>query len=404
MARDSHSGLVVRVVPLSAGDPLADRDLFRALGERYRLFDPFVAGVRRVDLHPLVLSPDLDAAARLAAVTVARIIESTAERCFRDPNERALYRLPRSVEVLAEASFLAEDDARLVRVDLLLGEEGWVACEVNADCPGGHNEALGLPRLCMQAGFSGGTDPTTVVDALADRLTELADGGAVGLLFATAYAEDLQVCALVKRALEERDVEVILAPPTSPKMRGGALVIGNRPVSALYRFFPTEWLVGQRNVVDLVEATGTGVIRNLTAFRYVYSQSKLAFARAPASPFLPRTQMVEEVSDAELLEGRAHWVLKRSFGRVGDEVFVGALMSDAEWEEALALVRFRAADAWIAQRFVRQRTAATPWGPRYVTLGAYVLDGEFVGYFARLTPESHVSHDALCLPVFVGAP
>ena len=31
---------------------------------------------------------------------------------------------------------------------------------------------------------------------------------------------------------------------------------------------------------------------------------------------------------------------------------------------------------------------------------AYVEAGRFAGYFARVTPESHVSHDALCVPVF----
>ncbi|MGZ3420450.1 MAG: hypothetical protein ACXVEE_21415 [Polyangiales bacterium] len=390
-----------RVIPLPMGEPLADGALFRALGEQFYVFDPFVSGARRVDLHPLVLSRELHESARRAAVSVARTIEATAERCFSDPEERARYRLPRSVEVLAEASRIAGDDARLVRVDLLLGEEGWVACEVNADCPGGHNEALGLPELCLRTGFAGGHDPTTVVDALADRLAGLAGDGAVGLLFATAYAEDLQVCALMKRALEEREVEAVLAPPTAPRLRGGSLFIGRTRVSALYRFFPTEWLVGQSNMLDLIEATGTGAVRNLTGFQYVYSQSKLAFARAPASAALPRTLMVEELTDAEILADRAGWVLKRSFGRVGDEVLVGALISDAEWKESLAMVRSRASEAWIAQRFVRQRTVPTPWGPRYATLGAYVLDGEFVGYFARLTPESHVSHDALCLPVLV---
>ena len=55
---------------------------------------------------------------------------------------------------------------------------------------------------------------------------------------------------------------------------------------------------------------------------------------------------------------------------------------------------------WLAQRFVRQRTVPTPWGNRYLTLGAYVQNGRFVGYFARITPRSHVSHDALCVPVF----
>ena len=52
---------------------------------------------------------------------------------------------------------------------------------------------------------------------------------------------------------------------------------------------------------------------------------------------------------------------------------------------------------------MRTRCARTPWGDRYVTLGAYVLDGRFAGYFARVTPESHVSHDALCVPVFAKA-
>jgi hypothetical protein len=37
-----------------------------------------------------------------------------------------------------------------------------------------------------------------------------------------------------------------------------------------------------------------------------------------------------------------------------------------------------------------------------VTLGAYVLDGKFAGYFTRLSQKSHVSHDAIVVPVLVG--
>src|SRR5262249_59152095 len=56
---------------------------------------------------------------------------------------------------------------------------------------------------------------------------------------------------------------------------------------------------------------------------------------------------------------------------------------------ALPISELRArGEAWVAQRFVRQRPIATPWGDRFVTLGVYLLDGEFAGYFARLTPES----------------
>ena len=62
--------------------------------------------------------------------------------------------------------------------------------------------------------------------------------------------------------------------------------------------------------------------------------------------------------------------------------------------------RRAAGERWIAQRYIPQRPITTPWGERLITLGAYVLDGRFAGYFARVTPASHVSHDALVLPVF----
>jgi hypothetical protein len=89
-------------------------------------------------------------------------------------------------------------------------------------------------------------------------------------------------------------------------------------------------------------------------------------------------------------------------GRVGDEVFVGQLFRDDDWEPLVDRVRELASsgERWIAQRFVRQRPVPTPWGDRLVTLGAYVEGGRFAGYFARVTAQSHVSHDALCVPVF----
>ena len=85
------------------------------------------------------------------------------------------------------------------------------------------------------------------------------------------------------------------------------------------------------------------------------------------------------------------------------QVFVGSLLSDEDWIRVLAQAKQEHAqgEAWIVQAFVPQRPIWTPFGPRLLTLGAYVLNGRFCGYFARLTPDSHASHNALCLPVFV---
>ncbi len=406
----------IEVRPIGPSDPLADPSFRRRLASRYLVWDAYVAGCRRVDLHPLVLSRPLHARAVRAAEEVVRVVGTVAARAHDDARERARYRLPACAMDLAAASRESGDDACCARVDLLLGEDGeWHACEVNADCPGGYNEALGLPALAREAGFLAGTNPTWVTSALADRLAGLAGGRAVGLVHATAYAEDLQVCALLKRLLEERGARAHLVAPTAPRLEGGELVYQGEPLGALYRFFPTESMEGQSNVGDVALAVRTGAVRTITSFSHIYAQSKLAFARTWAAResldrgardslhrYVAESVEATEAPRASLVGDRASWVLKRALGRVGDQVYVGALSDDAEWAGVVAevLALCEAGQSWIAQRFVRQRAIPTPWGDRYVTLGAYVLDGRFVGYFARVTPYSHVSHDAMCVPVF----
>jgi glutathionylspermidine synthase len=396
----------VAVVSLASGDPLSEPSLAHDLAQRFLVWDAFVAGRRRVDVHPMVLPWAHHEAAVRTAEEVVRAVGEVAERAHGDPNERARYRFDADVLRLANASRAAGDRASLMRVDLLLDEAGgWCACEINADCPGGHNEALGLPRLARAAGFVTGRDPTHVVPGLVARLRAMADGGAVGLLLATGYAEDLQVCALIARELERQGTPALLAPPTAPRLRGGELCIGERPVRALYRYFPTEWMSGQHNVEDIACAIEKKCVRTLTSPAHIYSQSKLAFARAWAAfapAGIPETHELSEIPAHHLVSDRAEWVVKRAMGRVGDEVFVGALFAEGDWgrlvERALGLAD--KGQSWIAQRFIRQQRIPTPWGDRLVTLGAYVADGRFAGYFARLSTRSHVSHDALCVPVF----
>ncbi len=401
----------VEVLAIGA-DPFLDPSLARDIADRFLLWDAHVAGRRRVEACPLVMTRAMHAAAVAAAEGVVRAVGGVAAMAHEDAAERRLYGFDEDTLRLAAASHASGDDAALMRVDLLLDEHGrWRACEINADCPGGHNEAFGLPRLARAGGFSAGHNPSRVVESLADRLQALAGGGAVGVVHATGYAEDLQVCALVARALRERGTRAILTSPTAPTLRGGDLCIHGEPVRALFRYFPIEWMGGQHNLQAIAHAVEAGRVRTLTSFAHVFTQSKLAFARcgarlAPADParrWLPETHAVGDVARAAIVDHRGDWVVKRAMGRVGDEVFVGPLFADdRDWAAMVDRVRTLAAggEAWVAQRFVPQRPICTPWGHRLVTLGAYVLDGRFVGYFARITPDSHVSHDARCVPVF----
>jgi glutathionylspermidine synthase len=414
----------IEVRPIAASDALAEPLLARELSQRYLIFDAYVAGARRVEVQPLVLPQAMHESAVRAAESVVATVGAVAARAHTDPAERARYGLTDEVIRLASASYDAGDDAALMRVDLLLGEDGqWRACEINADCPGGHNESLGLPKLARAAGFMAGRNPTLMLEELTAKLAALAhpkddEPGAVGLVFATAYAEDLQVCAIVQRMLERAGTRALLVPPTAPRYDTGELRVGAEPVRVLYRYFPAEYMEGQRNLDGIVRAIRDRRVRTLSSFAHIYTQSKYAFARAWAhhatleaadravvDKHVPVSSDLAAVPRDRLIHERHEWVIKRAYGRVGDEVFVGPLFSKGDWASLVDDVRaMRAAgQSWIAQRFVRQQAIPTPWGDRYVTLGAYVLDGRFVGYFARITPDSHVSHNALCVPVFTEA-
>ncbi|MCW5835733.1 MAG: glutathionylspermidine synthase family protein [Labilithrix sp.] len=437
---------LARVEALPVAEPLRLPSLERELVHRWLVWDAWVGGKRRVDLHPLVLSAAAHRDAVRAAERAWALVSAAADRAASDPEERARYRLHPDVERLAAASRAGGDAGSVARVDLLLREDGrFVACEVNADCPGGYNETLALPRLARAAGLARGLagplrDPTFVAGRLADRLVERSGGpgsprGVVALAYATAYAEDLQVCALLERLVRERGGRAVRVSPTAlVEAAGGGVAVRGERVAALYRFYPVEWMAGQGNVAALARATAAGALASLSSFACIHAQSKLAMARAfahdraAAAEVFPETVAFSDLERGELERARASWVVKRDLSRVGDHVFVGALTSPEEFREILAAVADvercsgeaaarahavapapagpslganDAGQAWIAQRFVPQAPLATPWGTRLVTLGVYLMDGAFAGYFARLSPTSHCSHDALALPVFV---
>lgn len=398
----------VRLAPLPLADPLSLPDLARSLQYDHLVWDAFVAGKRRVDLHPLVLSEAAHEEARRIAVRAVELVSRAPS-----DEERALYKLHPDVERLASAARTAGDLGSLARVDLLLREDGrFVACEVNADCPGGHNETVALPRLARSAGMRRGFDPTDVAPRLADRLVALSGGegsprGAIALVYATAWAEDLQVVAFLERLVRERGGRAIRSPITA--LSGSPITVGGERVSVLYRFYPLEYLAEMPNVGDLARATERGELSSMSSFASIHAQSKLAMARAfanepdAARDVFPETMAFAGADHGAFARDRETWVLKRDLSRVGDHVVVGALATDEEMATAVEEIGAleRDGDVWIAQRFVPQRPIATPWGPRLVTLGVYVLDGAFAGYFARVTRTSHCSHDALVLPVFV---
>ena len=81
----------LEIVPVGAADPLRDASLAREIAERFFVWDAFVGGHRRVDVHPLLLPLPMHEAAVRAAEGVVRVVGAVASRAHVDAAERARY-------------------------------------------------------------------------------------------------------------------------------------------------------------------------------------------------------------------------------------------------------------------------------------------------------------------------
>ena len=339
-----------------------------------------------------------------------------------DPEERAQYRLHPDVERLAAAARAGGDRRSLVRVDLLLRERRrrprFVACEVNADCPGGHNETLALPRIARMAGLPRRTRPDDG-RARASPIAWSRSGGrgsprgAIGFVCATAYAEDLQVCALLERLVRERGGRAVRVPATGPKRaRTASALVPRRAARGALSLLSARvhGRAGERGGARARDRARRAHVH--LELRARSTRSRSSRWRAPSLPSprpraasSPRRSRSDRSTPAALARERADWVVKRDLSRVGDHVIVGALETDEVFRATLdghrrGRARRRGLDRAALRSARPGRDAVGPALPHARRVPAR----RRVRRLSRAAlAVSHCSHDALVVPVFVAS-
>lgn len=370
----------MRFVPFALPEP-ALRQRLDALRWRFRKWDTHVRGRSTLAPGALVLT-------REDAREVARVAEEVAARC-----DAAMARWPRdagmthALGVPEELVPLARGTRpRITRVDLFPTAQGWMASECNDDVPGGYNDALGLPALFADAVEKDLEPPGDLPEAI---LRMVGDARRVGLVYATAYAEDLQVVRLVADLLELDGRACVLASPAHLEP-GGRL--DGQQVDAIFRFFPGEWFPALPNLDAWRETVDAGVpVAN--PFATLWTQSKLAFAHLD-HPAIPRTVPLTRERVAEARAGKDALVLKPAFGRMGEAVVLGIEETEASWEKALAAALRRRMPTALQARFDPLRVEVRPGVTATPCVGAYVVDGRFAGCYSRISERRVVRFDA----------
>jgi glutathionylspermidine synthase len=371
--------------------------IMRELRFRHFKWDTYASGGCLVVPESLLLSRQAHEGIVALVEGLDQVLIRFERRVRRDPAALRSLGIPPAMDAIIADE--PEGTLQIGRYDLFLTPGGrWMISEFNEDVPGGFNEAA-LPELLGDPGPGArweGDLRRRFVDAFRDYEN-------VALLYATGFAEDLQHVLILERWLTDAGHPTVLASPAHLTRRWRRPRILGTPIDAAFRFYPGEWMPRLPNLATWRRVAPRLPMMN--PFHRLIRQSKSVFAlmrhghlldpadRALVDRHCPYTVPFDPGAMTRLREEKERWVLKRAFGRMGDAVVIGALVPDKEWTAALATAARSPGDFCVQERF-EVRPVAFEAGPLYPSLGAFVVNGRFAGYYSRAAAEPFITHRA----------
>jgi glutathionylspermidine synthase len=384
--------------------------VLRAIQFRHFKWDIFHRGDTSILPDALVLSGEEHRTLVEAAEQVWAALREVEDVVRRDASLLEAVGVP---EALREATLNQRDDnPRVTRCDFHLTEEGrWVISEFNDDVPSGFGESSGLADVLTEEWSERFPGLTFKGDLRAAIEQSFAPWPSVGLIHATGYSEDLQHAALVKEWLEQAGHTTVLGSPANLRVDGEQAYVFDTPVDAIFRYYPGEWLGDLPNAEDWFEASC--FLPAMNPLSALAAQSKRFYAcwnehdielsqtaRTWLDEYLPGSVYLSSLTAEEVLANPKRWVLKGAFGRMGDTVRIGPLMPKEKWQEAVHDA-FDVPHIVVAQQRFDTAPLWTTRGMGYATVGVYLVDGQFAGYFSRIDKGPLIDYDSWHVPTLV---
>jgi hypothetical protein len=376
-------------------DPSEFQNFLKSLRFKYFKWDAKACGRCLILPESIVLTPGEHEDAVRISEKFGEILERLEQAIIQRTDILVQLGIPAPVIPLLQSA--QPVDLQLARYDLFLTVDGrWMISEFNEDVPGGFNEAQGIPDM-LGAHLPGVSFAGDLRQAV---IRALAPFKHVALLFATAYAEDLQHMLIIERWLQEAGHETSLASPAHLDVSWRRAKIFGRTIDAAVRYYPGEWFQHLPNR-DAWEKS-LPRLPMMNPLRRLIRQSKRLYAfwrdpellnavdRAFIEAHTPRTVPFEMLSD---WGDRSNWVLKRAFGRMGDAVVMGSLVSEEAWAKAIAEAAKNPTE-WLMQEKFEVASLDLHERLLFPGLGVYLVNKKFAGYYSRAAFRPFIDYEA----------
>ncbi len=309
------------------------------------------------------------------------------------------------------------------RFDFALDTAGeWRLMEFNSDTPSGVQEVTLVeqrqwPYLARVAGGKVARLNPSIDDTIARALyeealfapsvgvvtPELAGPSllpVVGFLVQGRHLTDLAQVDYYAQALAKLGLETVVGDISNFNLVGGQFYLLGKPVDALFRLFPVEYLSLEPVFAAFLQSVSNGWLKSLNNLRGFLAQSKAVMAwvwghrneplfseveRETIEGHLPPTFLLEDLPES--FDYRSY-IIKEFYGREGAEVYNGAGLSCEGWLQCREWRTF-VAQQRIEIAPVEHLTPAENWSERVLTevfpcVGSYIMGGKWGGCYTRV--------------------
>lgn len=387
-------------------------ELHLQLLDSHIISDSWVDGNARFDIVPHVISQKELSDLYSAAERIGEAMNEAATLIWNSPELLDSYFIVTPYQKLMWLSAGGFWHV-IARLDLFMLTDGTIRmCEINADTPSGEAETVLLNRI-FAGKFPEYANPNGEFEEtfyrFARELAETITGSCstVGIVYPTDIPEDLSMVLLYKQLFERHGHTVVLGSPYNiRRAASGKIALFGSEIDLLIRHYKTDWW-GERHPVwkdaddypdpdpiepqlsrvlnahsnghtAVVNPFGAVVVQNkfMMAFMHDYKHLFTPETREVIEAFIPKTRRLVDVQQSDLR--REEWVLKSVYGCEGDEVIIGAAVSDEEWNRCLEMAL---PEHWIVQQYFEARRHEG----RIANYGVYLLGGTASGIYTRLS-------------------
>lgn len=372
-------------------------------------WDPQVEDANTVSEYAAVLDEaTADELASLAEQLAAETVAMEAELLAKPALAKKMG-LPRSMcRAMAKIdNYEPEKHVRLMRFDFHPTAEGWKISEVNSDVPGGFAESSILPEIAAR--YLPETKPSEnfaqhLYQAFESRIPQ---GGTIGFVHATSYADDRQVMQFMGDWFEKRGYQALYLAPDHVTFKENQAVslLGDQEqaLSGIIRFFPLEWLPRlpfSSNWQDYYY-TVTPSCNHPVAMLTQPKSLPLVWNQLATKPYTWQ-QLLPETKKAYPLDYQDNqYIYKPVFGRVGGDITIKEATTKREFQRIKKEAFWRKKEWIVQKRFNSVPIQTKDEQTFHLCIGVFVVDGHFAGFYGRISPYAKIDEKAKDIPVLV---